>query len=363
MNEKEIYKNIILIMKEHDSNPKGISKSELTRIYSEKFGTSKTTIWDYILDLIDSGKIESRILGKSTTIIISSKCDLVNYWIFVMRSHAQKCLTQIQEKKWILNDHTTNKSNLKKGVETDEIAIETLFVNCLNFRCLCFSFRCLFRCLRFYILITCNSVTRLMAMKKLLIPGIATGAVLIALAFVVAPAQEATAVHTTVQTAVQTAQTTVQANAMRHFLLTTVLSPDTGIDDAVDEEAWYTFNQPFELVAASVTFSADTGANCDLGASNIRTDFVAEAGIAEDNPAVIDSVTDTRALFSNGDTQGPVFGNAVLVISLTEEANCEADSRVILSALVNTTGALTTAPTTIFPRTTSAPKANGLAGD
>jgi len=64
MNEKEIYKNILSIIKEHNSNPKGISKSELTRIYSERHGTSKTTIWDYILDLIDSGKIESRKLGK-----------------------------------------------------------------------------------------------------------------------------------------------------------------------------------------------------------------------------------------------------------------------------------------------------------
>ena len=39
----------------------------------------------------------------------------MSYWIFVMRSHAQKCLSQINEKKWILNDNTTNKSNLKKG--------------------------------------------------------------------------------------------------------------------------------------------------------------------------------------------------------------------------------------------------------
>jgi hypothetical protein len=36
-------------------------------------------------------------------------------WIFVMRGHAQECLTQIQQKKWILNDHTTNKSKLQKG--------------------------------------------------------------------------------------------------------------------------------------------------------------------------------------------------------------------------------------------------------
>ena len=70
-------------------------------------------------------------------------------------------------------------------------------------------------------------------MKKLLIPGIAAGAVLIALAFVVAPAQEATAVHTTVQT-------TVQTNTMRQFRFQAQLSPDTGTNDAVDEEAYFT---------------------------------------------------------------------------------------------------------------------------
>ena len=191
-------------------------------------------------------------------------------------------------------------------------------------------------------------------MKKLLIPEIAIGAVLIALAFVVAPAQEATAVHTI-----------IQANTMRQFMLTATLSPDTGVDDSVDEEAYFLFNQPFELVGASVTFTADTGANCNLDVSNIRTDRVAEAGIVETDPAAINTVTDTRALFSNGDSQGPVFGNLALAIALTEEffgGNCDADSRVTLNALVNTTGALTTAPTAVIT-TTSAAKANGLADD
>jgi hypothetical protein len=39
----------------------------------------------------------------------------MNNWIFVMRGHAQECLTQIQQKKWVLYDHTTNKSKLQKG--------------------------------------------------------------------------------------------------------------------------------------------------------------------------------------------------------------------------------------------------------
>jgi hypothetical protein len=64
MNDNEIYENILNIVKEHSSALKGISKSEVTRIYSEKHGTSKTTIWDYILDLIDSGKLESRKSSK-----------------------------------------------------------------------------------------------------------------------------------------------------------------------------------------------------------------------------------------------------------------------------------------------------------
>ena len=187
-------------------------------------------------------------------------------------------------------------------------------------------------------------------MKKLLIPGIAAGAVLIALAFVVAPAQEATAVHTI-----------IQANTMRQFMLMALISPDTGTNDAVDEQAWYSIYQPFELVGTSVRFTADTGADCDLGASNIRTDRVAEAGFVEANPSAIDSVTDTRALFLT-DAQTPVFGKVTLQIALTEGANCDADSRAVLSALINTTGAYTAAPTALVS-TISAPKSGALAGD
>jgi hypothetical protein len=64
LNEKEIEKKIIQIVSEHNSNPNGITKTELTRIYTEKWGTSKTTIWDYILDMIESGKIELRKTKK-----------------------------------------------------------------------------------------------------------------------------------------------------------------------------------------------------------------------------------------------------------------------------------------------------------
>lgn len=64
MYDDEIYNNILLIVKKYGSDSKGISKTEVTRIYTEKHGTSKTTIWNYIFDLIDLGKLELRKSGK-----------------------------------------------------------------------------------------------------------------------------------------------------------------------------------------------------------------------------------------------------------------------------------------------------------
>ena len=64
MNDQEIYDNILTIVKEFGSDSKGITKTEVTRRYTENFGTSNTTIWDYILDLIDSGKLEFKKVGK-----------------------------------------------------------------------------------------------------------------------------------------------------------------------------------------------------------------------------------------------------------------------------------------------------------
>jgi len=188
--------------------------------------------------------------------------------------------------------------------------------------------------------------------NKILIPGVALGAVLIALAFVVAPVQEASAVHTT-----------VQANTVRHFLLTGIVSPDTDTNDSVDEQATWTLNQPFELINSSITFSADTGTNCNLAAANIRTDFVPEAGLVEEDTGVINLVTDTRILnFNVDDTDSIVFGNVVLSIAMVEGADCDADSRGTISALIETTGALTAAPTAVIAQTTAA-KGGGLAGD
>ena len=60
MNELEMENRIIQIVSEHSSNPYGITKSELARIFIERWGSSRSTLWDYIRDLIDVGKIELR---------------------------------------------------------------------------------------------------------------------------------------------------------------------------------------------------------------------------------------------------------------------------------------------------------------
>ena len=76
MNDNDIYKKILAIIKEHSSYPNGITKTELTRIYSERFGTSKTTIWEYMRDLIDSGKIELRKTKKQQHALFIPKSQL-----------------------------------------------------------------------------------------------------------------------------------------------------------------------------------------------------------------------------------------------------------------------------------------------
>jgi len=72
LNESQIYENILKIIKEHQLDPKGITKTELTRIYSQKHGTSKSVIWDYIRDLLDDNKIilKARTKKQQTLFII-----------------------------------------------------------------------------------------------------------------------------------------------------------------------------------------------------------------------------------------------------------------------------------------------------
>ena len=64
MSEQKIYENLLSIVNEESSNPKGITKTQLARIYGERFGTSHTTVWDYMQDLIDNGKLELRKTNK-----------------------------------------------------------------------------------------------------------------------------------------------------------------------------------------------------------------------------------------------------------------------------------------------------------
>ncbi|MBT4328097.1 MAG: hypothetical protein HOD60_14525 [Candidatus Nitrosopelagicus sp.] len=65
MKDAEINSKLIQIIKENNSNPKGISKTELARVFIERWGSSKNMIWDYIIDLIDTGKVEFRKVTKS----------------------------------------------------------------------------------------------------------------------------------------------------------------------------------------------------------------------------------------------------------------------------------------------------------
>jgi hypothetical protein len=64
MNDEEIYDNILTIVKKYGSDSNGITKTEVARIYTENYGTSKSTVWDYMVDLIDSGKLEFKKVGK-----------------------------------------------------------------------------------------------------------------------------------------------------------------------------------------------------------------------------------------------------------------------------------------------------------
>ena len=64
MSEQKIYENLLSIVNEESSNQKGITKTQLARIYGERFGTSHTTVWDYMQDLIDNGKLELRKTNK-----------------------------------------------------------------------------------------------------------------------------------------------------------------------------------------------------------------------------------------------------------------------------------------------------------
>lgn len=73
MDNTEINSKLIEIVKENNSNPKGITKTELARIFVERWGSSKNMLWDHILDLIDSDKVEFRTITKRQQSIFLSQ--------------------------------------------------------------------------------------------------------------------------------------------------------------------------------------------------------------------------------------------------------------------------------------------------
>jgi len=64
MNDEEIHKKIIQIVRENNSNPNGITKNELARTFTDRWGTSRTTIWDEMKELLLLGVIELRLIKK-----------------------------------------------------------------------------------------------------------------------------------------------------------------------------------------------------------------------------------------------------------------------------------------------------------
>jgi len=64
MKDEEIHIKIIQLVRENNSAPNGITKNELARIFTERWGTSRTTIWDDMNELLLLGMIESRQIKK-----------------------------------------------------------------------------------------------------------------------------------------------------------------------------------------------------------------------------------------------------------------------------------------------------------
>lgn len=190
-------------------------------------------------------------------------------------------------------------------------------------------------------------------MKKIVIPAILIGTIMIVAGFAIQPVQQAEAVHVT-----------VSANTSKYYALTGVVGPDA--DATVLEAARWAIPQPFRVISVTATFTADTGADCNLDVSNIRSDLAPEAAVAETDPAAINAVTDTRVLLTlptpGAAVAGELSGATVLEVGTVEGAACDADARATLTAIIESTGALTTAPVATIAAV-SAAKANGLAGD
>lgn len=178
--------------------------------------------------------------------------------------------------------------------------------------------------------------------KKIEITAMLVGVMLIAVGFLIQPVQQATAIHPT-----------IQANVVRQFVLTATLTVDNAA--GADEEALWILGQPFETISQVARFSVDTNNNCNLAASNIRTDLIPETGFFETDPAINTALNAVRDLEIDS-----IPGNTRLAITLLEEATCEAADAQVVSVLVRTSGALTAAPAATL---TAAGGAAGLAND
>jgi len=73
MNDEEIHTKIIQLVRENNSNPNGITKNELARIFTERWGTSRTTIWDDMKELLLLGMIELRQIKKKQHALFLTK--------------------------------------------------------------------------------------------------------------------------------------------------------------------------------------------------------------------------------------------------------------------------------------------------
>jgi len=160
------------------------------------------------------------------------------------------------------------------------------------------------------------------------------------------PVDNASAVHTT-----------VQATAERHFALVGTVTPEAA---GTGEAARWDLNQPFEVIAiSSITADAD----CNMNGINIRTDLIPEISFTEADPNASNLANDTH-VFTAGiaATDSPLYGNVVLSVGTAEEGNCDAAETVVITAVVKTTGALTTAPVATI-ETIPGAGANNLAND
>ena len=73
MSNQEVYDNLLSIVGNEGASPKGITKTQLARIYGLRHKTSHTTIWDHIEDLIENGSLELRKTGKQQHRLFLSK--------------------------------------------------------------------------------------------------------------------------------------------------------------------------------------------------------------------------------------------------------------------------------------------------